>query len=53
MLSPHRGLINRENKLNFGRVGNVVVSADTDIYDFAETIKVKRLDNLDVDRLEV
>jgi len=49
-------LINHEHKLDFGCVANVVVSADTDVYDLTELIKVKRLDDLahvDADRLEV
>ena len=49
-------LINHENKLIFRLVENVVVSADTDVYDLTEMIKVKRLNDLvhvDADRLEV
>jgi len=49
-------LINHERKPDFGCVANVVVSADTDVYDLTELIKVKRLNDLvhvDVDRFEV
>ena len=49
-------LINHEHKLDFGRVAHVAISADTDVYNLTESIKVDRLENLahvDADRLEV
>ena len=49
-------LINHEHELVFGLVEKVVVSADTDVYDLTEMIKVKRLNDLvhvDAERLEV
>jgi hypothetical protein len=49
-------LINHEHKLDFGCFANVAVSANIDVYDLTEMIKVKRLTNLahvDADRLEV
>jgi len=49
-------LISHDHELDFGPHENVVVSADTDVYDLTEMIKVKRLNDLvhvDADRLEV